>query len=269
MGLMSLFRRSPATSLRSCWRDLGTPDAVYAVGDVHGRRDLVEAMESKLAEDWASLGFDDVVVLYLGDIIDRGPSSAHVLDLIVAPPPPCARRVVLLGNHEDMFLSFLEHPVGHLEWLDQGGAETLASYGVYLTPNDLRRQSRRAIGQYLRASIPSSHLDVLRSAPRAATAGAWAFSHAGLDPDVSQSGQTALSLTWGIHGDLTTREECSGPLVFGHFASENVRRRGQTFCIDTGAYKSGRLSAIRILPGDASASPELFELSLPERPARP
>ena len=244
------------------------PEAIYAIGDVHGRRDLLGKLEDEIAEDWRGCVYKDVILLYLGDVIDRGPNSAHVLDQIVSAAPHGARRAMLLGNHEDMFLAFLERPDAHLEWLDHGGAETLGSYGIYLTAAEIRKSPRRRVQQYLQASIPSSHISALRKAPRAALSGEWRFTHAGLDPSKPDSGQTTADVTWGAVGDLSKRSECSGRLVFGHFASDSIRTVGQTICIDTGAYATGRLSALRVLPGAACGALKFFEVCNSEGPDR-
>lgn len=265
LGLSRLWRR-PKREGALVWQDLGSPDAIYAIGDVHGRRDLVIALEARLEADWRACGFRDVILLYLGDVIDRGPSSAHVLDHITSPPPRAARRVMILGNHEDMFLSFLERPDAHLSWLDHGGADTLGSYGIYLTASEIKRSPRRKIQHYLQSSIPGSHITALRKAPRAALSGAWRFTHAGLDPSKDADKQTPADVTWGAMGDLTERSESSGRVVFGHFASNSIRSVGHTTCIDTGAYATGRLTALRVLPGDPEFDPKIFDICNSEGP---
>lgn len=250
MKILSRFwsRRSGALNTVH-WYDIGTPDAIYAIGDIHGRHDLLTTLEAKLADDWKASGHNDVIILYLGDVIDRGPSSAHVLDNLIAAPPSGGRKELIRGNHEDMFLAFLKRPEANLEWLDQGGAETLGSYGIYLTASEVRRSSRQKIQQYLNSSIPRAHVAKLRLAPRAVVAGDWLFTHAGLDPQKPAREQRQADVTWGAAGDLTKRNETCGRIIFGHFAGESVRRVGHTTCIDTKAYVSGRLSAVRVFPG--------------------
>lgn len=249
--------RQPA---RASWLDLGASDAVYAIGDVHGRCDLALAMEARLMRDLGPRGDGGAVFLYLGDLIDRGPKTAHLLDHILSPPPAGVRRVILRGNHEDMFLSFLERPEANTAWLDHGGDATLASYGVYLTAADVRRAGRGYTTQVLNASIPTGHISALMEAPRGALAGDWIFTHAGLEPDRPRAQQSAAAVTWGVAGDLTEREACSGRLVFGHFAGERVRRRDNTICIDTGAHATGRLSALRVAPTERDGGVEFFEV---------
>lgn len=249
--------RQPA---RASWRDLGAADAIYAIGDVHGRCDLAQAMEAQLLRDLTARGARDAVFLYLGDLIDRGPKSAHLLDHLLSQPPAGVRRVFLRGNHEDMFLSFLERPDANAAWLDHGGDATLASYGVYLTSADVRRTGRGYATHLLNASIPTGHIAALRDAPRGAVAGDWIFTHAGMEPDRPRAQQSAAAVTWGVAGDLTERETCSGRLVFGHFAGERVRRRVNTICIDTGAHATGRLSALRVVPSARDDGLEFFEV---------
>lgn len=245
MGGMARMWRSRLPA-RAAWQALGGGGAVYAIGDVHGRRDLAEAMEARLAQDLTQSGHQEAVFVYLGDLVDRGPSSAHLLDFLLAPPPPGIRRAILRGNHEDMFLAFLERPEANAAWLDHGGDATLASYGVYMTAGELRRAGRGWASHLLKASIPERHIAALRDAPRGILAGDWVFTHAGLEPARPRELQSAAEVTWGAAGDLTDRETGSGRVVFGHFAGERIRRRGETYCIDTGAYATGRLSALRV-----------------------
>lgn len=249
--------RQPA---RASWLDIGSVGAVYAIGDVHGCCDLAKAMEVRLLDDLDRLGPSEAVFLYLGDMIDRGPKSAHILDHILAPPPASVRRVILRGNHEDMFLSFLERPDANTAWLDHGGDATLASYGVNLSGAEIRRAGRARAKQMLNACIPRTHISALRAAPRAAVAGDWIFTHAGLHPQLPRARQSAASLSWGIAGDLTKRDDDAGRVVFGHFTTDRVTRRQHTFCIDTGAHATGRLSALRVVPAAGDGALEIFEV---------
>lgn len=267
-GIMSVFKRRPAPPAPSFWHDLQPPEAIYAIGDVHGRRDLLAAMEAVLAQDWTQRSYGDVVLLYLGDLIDRGPHSAHVLDHLTAPAPKGVRRLTLLGNHEEMFLAFVDRPEANMAWLDHGGDETLNSYGIYLTKSEIAGMPRSKVLQHLRASIPRPHLDALRRAPRAVRSGDWRFTHAGLDPTKPDEAQTAADLTWGAAGDMTALSQGAGRLVFGHFAADQVRTIGQTSCIDTGAYATDRLTALRVTPRITDATTEFFEVSNPDRTTR-
>ncbi|EAQ06439.1 serine/threonine protein phosphatase I [Yoonia vestfoldensis SKA53] len=266
--MMSFFKRRPAPIAPSFWQDLQPPEAIYAIGDVHGRRDLLAALEAVLAQDWTQRRYRDVVLLYLGDLIDRGPHSAHVLDHLTAPAPKGVRRLTLLGNHEEMFLAFVDRPEANIAWLDHGGGATLNSYGIYLTKSDILQMPRKKVLQYLSASIPSTHLDTLRRAPRAVRSGDWRFTHAGLDPAKTDEAQTAADLTWGVAGDVTALSQGAGRLVFGHFAADQLRTIGQTSCIDTGAYATDRLTALRVTPGTSDASTEFFEVYNPDRTTR-
>jgi serine/threonine protein phosphatase 1 len=249
--------RQPA---RASWLEISSAGAIYAIGDVHGRCDLAQAMEARLLDDLDRHGPSEAVFLYLGDLIDRGPKSAHLLDHVLARPPAGIRRVILRGNHEDMFLSFLERPDANSAWLDHGGDATLASYGVYLTATDVRRVGRGYVTQMMTACIPDNHISALREAPRGAVAGDWVFTHAGLEPELPRTRQSAAGVSWGIAGDLTERDDDAGRVVFGHFAGDRVRRRQDTFCIDTGAYATGRLSALRVVPSAQDGAVELFEV---------
>lgn len=256
-------RQRKRTDLEITWTDLMPTDVVYAVGDVHGSLDLVEMMEAEIVKDFMTTRLAHAVILYLGDVIDRGPKSAHVLDYMQTPLPQGVRRVLLLGNHEEMFLNFTSAPRAHVDWLDLGGAETLASYGAYLDAHQAKRKPEREIRQLIGASVPKDHFEMLRTAPRAATAMAWRFTHAGINPNQTHENQTADFITWGRSGDLTLDDAGVGPLVYGHFHSVAARVSGLTACVDTHAHTSGVLTAARIFPHISDQAPDLISVKLP------
>jgi serine/threonine protein phosphatase 1 len=222
--------------------------AVYAVGDVHGCLDELLELEAMIAADGAGLPAGKLIVM-LGDYVDRGPSSAQVLDHLIAPPPEGFQRICLAGNHEIAMLDYLEERISRREWLRMGASPTLTSYGldyerlkaIYRTDSD--------IDGMIRATIPASHRDFLRSLPIMATMARFVFVHAGIRPERELDRQTDEDLVT-IRSDFYERAGLLGHhVVHGHTPVDRATRYGRRINIDTGAYFSGRLSALRIWRG--------------------
>jgi len=221
---------------------------IYALGDVHGCHRLYRAMEEAILRDPGRAPGSAPVMILLGDMIDRGPESARLIETLCAPPPAGLERFCLAGNHEAMALDFLAAPDPAAPWLGFGGRETLLSYGI--APGALR--SRRLAGQ-VAAAIPAGHLGFLRSLPHLIRAGGHYFSHAGPDPTLGPDAQGTRQLLWSgsfLGPDLPAPSWLGeGLAVQGHVVVEEVERRGWRLCTDTGAYATGRLSAVRLAPG--------------------
>lgn len=216
---------------------------VYAVGDVHGRADLLQPLLGWIAEDHARRGGEATLQLvFLGDLIDRGPASAKVIDLLVGADRLDAEHHVLSGNHEEMLLAILGgESDGVVAWLDHGGAETLESYGV-----DPARfwDDPDALPRVLRAAIPSRHLALLRAMRDQVQIGDYLFVHAGIRPGVPLDAQTGRDLRW-IRKEFLTSAADHGPVVVhGHTIVPKVEYRRNRIAIDTGAYRTGRLTAL-------------------------
>ncbi len=222
---------------------------VYAVGDVHGRADLLEPLLGWIAEDHAGRGGEaTLTIVFLGDLIDRGPASAKVIDLLVGADRVAAEHHVLGGNHEEMLLAILGgESEGVVAWLDHGGAETLESYGV-----DPARfwDDPDALPRVLRSAIPSRHLALLRALRDQVRIGDYLFVHAGIRPGVPLDEQTGRDLRW-IRKEFLTSAADHGPVVVhGHTIVPKVDYRHNRIAIDTGAYRTGRLTALG-LEGEA------------------
>ncbi|MBB6505140.1 serine/threonine protein phosphatase 1 [Sphingomonas endophytica] len=216
---------------------------VYAVGDVHGRADLLEPLLGWIAEDHARRGGEAALqIVFLGDLIDRGPASAKVIDLVANGGPAGAQQHVLSGNHEEMLLAILAGETeGVASWLDHGGAETLESYGV--DPARFWADSE-GLPRVLRAAIPSRHLALLRAMLDQVRIGDYLFVHAGIRPGVPIEDQAARDLRW-IRKDFLTSTADHGPVVVhGHTIVPKVDHRHNRIAIDTGAYRTGRLTAL-------------------------
>jgi serine/threonine protein phosphatase 1 len=221
---------------------------IYAIGDIHGRDDLLGELHQRILSDAEDAGHLAMTVIYLGDYIDRGPGSRRVIDMLLRGPPPGLAAIHLLGNHEAMLLDFLKDPAGGQMWLFNGGDATLESYEVDSSVG----RGRSAFGRLqaaARAALPPGHLAFLRALELTHRDGDYFFCHAGVRPDVALDAQDAHDLVW-IRDEFL---ECDAALdkivVHGHSISDEVDFRPYRIGVDTGAWFSGHLSAL-VLEGD-------------------
>lgn len=226
---------------------------IYAVGDIHGEAALYRRLVARLADDRAEqAGGARALLVILGDMIDRGPDSAAMIDLLCGPPPQGFDRMCLMGNHEQMALDFLTDPQPNSAWLDHGGAETLASYGIAPDARLGYRMPARRLSALVAAHVPAEHLAFLRGLPAWLRAGHF-FCHAGPAPDRPLLGQDLRPLLWSrgfADPALPPPPDLGAALVIhGHVPVAAPVQRGWRINIDTGAYASGRLSAVRLAPG--------------------
>ncbi|MGO4909492.1 metallophosphoesterase, partial [Pseudorhodobacter sp. W20_MBD10_FR17] len=226
---------------------------IYAVGDVHGCKSLLLDLLAQIEQDAA--GFPDApAIVLLGDVIDRGPDSAGVLDYLTGVQHTQPVQSIL-GNHERMMLSFFAAPKQNLGWLDLGGFETLRSYGLALTAQDAAEMTQRRLMQTLSAHVPEAHLDWLAALPHGYRVRLnnedFLLVHAGYDPALTDSAQHEDVLLWGrppsAAGSAQRRDAQPSPLrsVQGHKIVSTPDISAQCIQIDTGAWQSGKLSALR------------------------
>ncbi|MGP9789680.1 metallophosphoesterase family protein [Roseinatronobacter sp. NSM] len=226
------------------------PAAVYAIGDAHGCNALYRKLEQDIVNDAESAGITGPkLIVVLGDFVDRGPDSAGLLRHLLDPPPRNFQRMVLRGNHEDMMLAFLQDPAPARQWLQFGGTETLVSYGMHPDPEHGFARPVRHLKQMLDATIPAAHRAFLTNLPYGLSVGDYFLCHAGIDPARSLEQQRPEDLLWG-GGDKI--DAATGPLpvvVHGHVITEDVLLTSKRINVDTGAYQSGKLSAVRLVAG--------------------
>ena len=230
-----------------------TATRVYAIGDVHGRLDLLLRLEAEIRNDLEAQPTAAPLVCYLGDYIDRGPASAGVIDHLAAPRADGLRRVFLKGNHEDRMLAFLDEPAANGPgWMKFGGREALASYG--LAQGDIEAEDWQALRDGLAAALPAAHLAFLKSLELALRWGGYLFVHAGLDPARPLADQDPHDLMWIREPFLSSEHDFGLRVVHGHVIEPEPVFRTNRIGLDTGAYKSGVLtcavlerSAIRLL----------------------
>jgi serine/threonine protein phosphatase 1 len=214
---------------------------VYAIGDIHGRLDLLRAIHQLIHEDAYAHQAPRNVAVYLGDYIDRGDTSSAVLDCLIDQPLPGFQSVHLLGNHEDSLLQFLTDTGIGPAWLSYGGIATLHSYGVRPPASD-RELSR--VQEELRGKLPERHLAFLRGLALQHIEGDYAFVHAGYRPGVPLAAQVPQDLLWIRDDFLSSNADFGKIVVHGHTIAEQPDVRRNRIGIDTGAFASGTLTSL-------------------------
>jgi serine/threonine protein phosphatase 1 len=244
----------------SAWRGSQPPKAhpavapntrVYAIGDIHGRADLLERMETMIAADLGNAPKRNVIV-HLGDYIDRGLESAAVLDHLIEARSNGVERIFLCGNHEDAMLRFLDEAEIGPMWIGNGGDATLYSYGIRPRADLPYAQRLVALQEDLRAKIPSGHLDFLRGLTRLHVEGDYLFVHAGIRPGVAINRQSPDDLIWIREPFLSARGNLGKIVVHGHTINARIEApdiRPNRIGIDTGAYATGTLTCL-VLEGE-------------------
>ncbi len=217
---------------------------VYAIGDIHGRVDLLRRLHDMIAADAAKAPHLDRRVVYLGDYIDRGMDSRQVIDLIMTQPPAGLTPILLKGNHEAAMLDFMERPESGPAWLDYGGLSTLFSYGVSVPRPPLAPDGAAALSTELAARVPADHRAFLANLRVAADIGDYFFVHAGVRPGVPLAAQTESDLLWIREDFLKSSADHGKMIVHGHTIVPEPDIRPNRIGIDTGAFVTGRLTCL-------------------------
>ena len=226
--------------------DAKGPDGIriYAIGDVHGRLDLLQKMHVAIAEDLGQYAGRDWRVIHLGDYVDRGRQSKGVLDFLAITCAADERMIALCGNHDIGFLDFLEYPSADGLFAHNGGWETARSYGVELNFRDSR--ALRAGHAELVRAVPPEHISFLRELKRWVSFGDFFFCHAGIRPGTPLEDQNPDDLIWIRWDFLNYSGLHPKVIVHGHTPEAEVEVMPNRVNVDTGAYISGQLSALVI-----------------------
>ncbi len=215
-------------------------EPLCVIGDIHGRLDLLDALLARVGEDHR--------LVFVGDYLDRGPQSAQVLDRLIGLTAQ-GRATCLLGNHEAMFLGFVDAPERGGGWLRAGGTATLESYGVTGVGEWADLKARLAAQAALLKALPLEHLAFLFSLRPGLVSGNVLISHAGADPHQPVNGQSWEALVWG-HGDFDRVPRRDGLwVIHGHRITREPRADGGRVAVDTGAWRTGQLTAAMIGAG--------------------
>ena len=246
MGLSGRFRKKKKTKPR-------LPDGVrvYAIGDVHGRADLLQQLLTVIDVDLERSRPERAIQVFLGDYVDRGPNSRAVLDLLIERSRS-HETVCLKGNHEVFLLDVLDDPVRLQDWRHYGGLLTLMSYGVTPTMNPTPEEQVELM-EGLKRAIPPEHLAFLQQLPSSFACGDFFFVHAGVKPGVPLDRQREEDLLWIRDEFLNSDERFGKYVVHGHTPVSAPDIRPNRINIDTGAYATGNLTLLTIQGGSLLA----------------
>ncbi len=212
---------------------------IYAIGDVHGRADMLDELLYDIEKDAGSL--DAAQLIFLGDYVDRGDDSRGVIERLIKIQSEHEDAVFLKGNHEELLLDFLEEPEDLGHWLDWGGEETLESYGISTVG-----QPKPTLAEQWFALAPKSHFDFLTSLKIRHIEGDFLFVHAGLRPGASLDDQTDADMLWirkRFH-NASADERPDYVVVHGHTPTNKPVDAGWRIGVDTGAVYGGLLTAV-------------------------
>jgi serine/threonine protein phosphatase 1 len=243
MIALQTMRPPSAANLQSIAASTPANMRIYAVGDIHGRADLLIETIARIDDDLERRPIENAVEVYLGDYVDRGPDSKTVIDLLAIRLVK-NRAVCLRGNHEALMEDFLRDPANLGPWLQLGGMQTLASYGIHPrsrsieTEIDLHRRFRRA--------FPRTHELFLQCLRYGFSCGDFLFVHAGIRPRIPIEHQDARDLLWIRHEFLNSAQDHGKLIVHGHTPVPHPDIRHNRINIDTGAWRTGTLTCIAI-----------------------
>lgn len=211
---------------------------VYAVGDIHGRLDLLKTLHEAIDEDAELHPGPQCIEVYLGDYVDRGPQSAGVIDALMERVRT-RNAVCLAGNHEEIMLDALSSQEAFANWLRLGGVETVFSY---VRPSGTLDQSQ--LWTEWRAGMRLDHVDFLRQLPVTYVCGDYLFVHAGLRPGLSLAAQDRNDMLWIRREFLDYPHSFGHLVVHGHTPIPTPEVLSNRINIDTGAYATGHLTCL-------------------------
>lgn len=220
---------------------------VWAIGDVHGRYDLMVPLIDAIRADPAASAADRLTVIFLGDYIDRGPDSRAVVQhLATLSRDESIDWRFLKGNHEEAMLNFLDDPAEGSKWCEYGGDATLASYGLQVPSMRHKPEAWAHLSADLEHKLPAAERDFLESLELSVTVGDYFFSHAGARPGQPLEKQSAEDLMWIRRTFLDSDVEFERIVVHGHTPERVVYADHRRIGVDTKAYASGVLTAVRL-----------------------
>ena len=217
----------------------------YVVGDIHGRLDLLDQLLERIHREIGPEPDGEVLLVFLGDLIDRGPNSAGVVERLRTYRHPGVRPVFILGNHEEVLLRIL---AGQTElitsWLRFGGAQCLTSYGA--DPEPISVMDYESALAAIKQAIPEEHVAFLKTFVDTCRFGDYLFVHAGIRPGIELAQQRQTDLRWIREPFLRDLTDHGFVVVHGHTISRGIDEQPNRIGIDTGAYHSGILTALVI-----------------------
>ena len=249
MFLKLLKRRSAVQAPRSPRVPAGT--VVWAIGDIHGRHDLLRPLVEAIRADMRATDAQKKVVVFLGDYIDRGPESREVIRYLAAlPADEGVEWRFLKGNHEETMVKFLDDPMVGVQWCEYGGEATLRAYG--LRPPDMKHRAEawRRLSTDLDHKLGADERAFLANLELQVSIGDYFFAHAGARPGLPLDRQSAGDLLWIRSSFLRSDVEFEKVVVHGHTPAAEVHADRRRIGIDTRAYESGMLTALKLQGGE-------------------
>jgi serine/threonine protein phosphatase 1 len=222
---------------------------IYAIGDIHGRLDLLEKLLEEIRRDDSTRAKADTLLIFLGDLVDRGPHSFGVIERLIKLRDEGVEAKFLLGNHDEVFLKAATGNEKAIRMLSRiGGRETILSYGV--DPEEYQSCDFDELAALLARKVPETHIEFLSSFDDYAEVGDYLFVHAGVRPGIAIAEQSLADLRWIRHEFLGSRVDHDKMVIHGHSISDDVDVCSNRIGIDTGAFASGRLTAIGLEGSD-------------------
>jgi serine/threonine protein phosphatase 1 len=219
---------------------------VYAIGDIHGRADLLDTLLNKIGANAKDRPDEQATIIFLGDYIDREPQSRKVIERLLRLRDHGHDLRFLRGNHEAALLDFLVHPAHGRAWMALGGAETLYSYGVSPPGRGASAEDMDLASRALNAALPPAHFEFLQRLETFIRLGDYLFVHAGLRPGRPLDKQTEGDMLEIREPFLKSRARWPYVVVHGHSPVPAATANGGRISMDTGAYATGKLSAVRL-----------------------
>ena len=218
---------------------------VYAIGDVHGRNDLLKKLLDKIIKDDGERDSAESEIIFLGDLIDRGPDSAGVIDTAMQARDIFGNVRFLMGNHEEVYLAAAAGDEKSVRFFNRiGGRETILSYEI--TMKEYMELDMTQLAQRIPELFPQDHIDFIAGFEDQISIGDYAFVHAGIRPGVPLSEQRQKDLRWIREEFLSAQEAHEKIIVYGHTINDDVVETGTRIGIDTGAYYSEKLTALAL-----------------------
>ena len=221
---------------------------IYAVGDLHGRLDLLDRMLELIERDATKAGGKNIIRLFVGDYVDRGPHSSAVITRLLQLRREAPGSVFLRGNHEQMMLDFMASPSCYPRWRALGAEETLQSYEV-APPIFEDAHGLAETRDALSRAVPAAHWAFLKATRLSYVSGDYLFVHAGIRPGVFLDEQKPHDLMWIREEFLSSGLNFEKFVVHGHSPTDKPETRPNRIGIDTRAFRTGRLTAV-CLDGD-------------------
>jgi serine/threonine protein phosphatase 1 len=247
----SVIRSLLGLAPKSRSRAAQVPDGrrIYAIGDIHGRVDLLDRLLDLIRADDDRRERLDTQLILLGDLVDRGPDSRGVVERAMELRDGPIETRFLMGNHEEVFVRAVGGDPRALRMLLRiGGRETVLSYGI--SAEEYRSLDFEDLSALLKQKVPQDHVDFLAGFEDWIEAGDYLFVHAGIRPGVDLAEQSSADMRWIRQEFLHHRESHGRLVVHGHSITDDVDLRSNRIGIDTGAFASGRLTAIGLEGAD-------------------